>query len=92
MVLGAAGITIGNWIKVFSIAPDRFYVAFIGQCVSVSFIMLTYGLMGRFTAMWFGAKEISTAGVLSILGDQVITICTSAVIFYKIVSQYFYHV
>lgn len=73
MILGALGITAGNWIKVFSVAPDRFYIAFIGQCLSVSFIMLTYGLLGRFTAIWFGAKEISTAGVLAILGDQVST-------------------
>ncbi|XP_065215560.1 uncharacterized MFS-type transporter C09D4.1-like isoform X2 [Planococcus citri] len=70
MILGACGITVGNWIKVFSVAPDRFHVAFLGQCCSVSFLMMTYGLMGRFTAMWFGADEISTAGVLAILGDQ----------------------
>lgn len=71
MLLGAAGITVGNWIKAFSVAPDRFYMAFIGQCFSVSFLMLTFGLLGRFTATWFGAKEIATAGVLAILGDQV---------------------
>ncbi|XP_065215555.1 uncharacterized MFS-type transporter C09D4.1-like [Planococcus citri] len=70
MIVGALGITVGNWIKVLSVAPDRFQVAFIGQCVSVSFLMLTFGLLGRFTATWFGADEISTAGVLAILGDQ----------------------
>ncbi|XP_065215557.1 uncharacterized MFS-type transporter C09D4.1-like [Planococcus citri] len=70
MILGAFGITLGNWIKVFSVAPDRFYVAFLGQCCSVSFLMMSYGLMGRFTAIWFGADEISTAGALATLGDQ----------------------
>ena len=71
MILGAAGITLGNWIKFFSVAPNLFHIAFIGQCCSVSFLMLTFGLLGRFTAIWFGADEISTAGVLAIMGDQV---------------------
>ncbi|XP_065210607.1 uncharacterized MFS-type transporter C09D4.1-like isoform X2 [Planococcus citri] len=52
------------------VAPDRFYLAFIGQCCSASFLKLTYGLFGRFTAIWFGADEISTAGVLVVLGDH----------------------
>lgn len=71
MIIGATGVTIGTWIKVFSVAPDRFILVLIGQAFPAIFLILTFGLAARFTAVWFGAKEISIAGALALLGDQV---------------------
>ena len=43
----------------------------IGQMFVAAFSVFTYGLVGRFTALWFGSKEISRAGALTLFGDQV---------------------
>lgn len=58
-------------MKVFAVAEDRFTMLFIGQCFTGFFFTFSYSFVGRFTALWFGADEISTAGVLALLGDQV---------------------
>lgn len=71
MIIGATGVTIGTWIKVFSVAPDRFALVLIGQLFQAVFQILTFGLAARFTAVWFGADEISLAGALGLFGDQV---------------------
>ncbi|KAL6968901.1 hypothetical protein U1Q18_048315 [Sarracenia purpurea var. burkii] len=70
MVIGAAGISIGTWIKVFSVYPDRFYLALTAQSFQAIFQVLTFSLSARFTAIWFGANEISVAGALGLFGDQ----------------------
>lgn len=74
MIIGATGIAIGAWIKVFSVAPDRFIFVLIGQTFQAVFQILTFGLAARFTAIWFGASEISIAGALALFGDQVCAI------------------
>lgn len=43
----------------------------IGQSFQAVFQILTFGLSARFTAIWFGADEISIAGALGLFGDQV---------------------
>lgn len=63
---------LGSWLKLFSVVPDRFYVAFIAQTMEAIPAVFTYGLAARFTADWFGIHEISRAGALAIFGDQVI--------------------
>ena len=74
LILAAAGTAVGAVIKCFSVSPDRFYLVMIGQVFEGVFTTFTIGLIGRFTALWFGSQEISLAGALSLLGDQVNTI------------------
>lgn len=57
-----------------SVAPDKFYVLMIGQTLLAIFSVFTFGIAARFTAIWFGKDEISQAGALALLGDQVSTI------------------
>lgn len=71
MIIGATGIAIGTWIKVFSVHRDRFFMVLLGQSLQSVFLVLTFGLSARFTAIWFGADEISIAGALGLFGDQV---------------------
>ncbi|XP_065215553.1 uncharacterized MFS-type transporter C09D4.1-like isoform X2 [Planococcus citri] len=70
LIIGATGVTIGTWIKVFSVHRDRFFLVLIGQSFQAVFQILTFGLCARFTAIWFGANEISIAGALGLFGDQ----------------------
>ncbi|XP_065210558.1 uncharacterized MFS-type transporter C09D4.1-like [Planococcus citri] len=70
MIIGAAGITTGTWIKAFSVHPDSFYLALTGHFCQAIFQVMTFSLSARFTAIWFGAHEISTAGALGLFGDQ----------------------
>ena len=71
MILVTLGEAIGALIKAFSVSPDRFYVLMIGQVVIAISAAFTFGLVGYFTARWFGSKEISRAGAMTLLGDQV---------------------
>lgn len=71
MIIASLGMAIGTWIKVFSVNPDRFALVMIGQSFEAVFLLLTFGLAVRFTAIWFGANEISIAGSLALFGDQV---------------------
>ncbi|XP_065210559.1 uncharacterized MFS-type transporter C09D4.1-like [Planococcus citri] len=70
MIIGITGFTIGTWIKVFSVHRESFYLVLTGTAVQAGFQVLTFALSARFTAIWFGAHEISTAGALCLFGDQ----------------------
>ena len=69
--MGSTLCMIGSSIKAFSVSPDRFYVLMIGQMFSALSLVFTYSLVGRFSASWFSSEEISTAGALGCVGDQV---------------------
>lgn len=71
MIIATTGTFVGAWVKVFSVAPNRFYLVFIGQAFQAIFENATFCIAARFTAVWFGAKEISIAGALALFGDQV---------------------
>lgn len=71
MIIGTTGTFVGSWCKVFSVEPSRFHLVFIGQSLQAIFENITLSLAARFTAVWFGAKEISLAGSLALIGDQV---------------------
>lgn len=65
----------GAWIKLLSVAPDRFFLLMIGQVLeSISFAMC-YGMISLIPAMWFGSKEISFVGTLPIISTQVCIDC-----------------
>lgn len=63
--------TLGAWIKVFSVVPDRFLLAFIGQTLIAASYTFTFGVSANLIASWFGIHESSRASALSLLGDQV---------------------
>lgn len=69
--IAGGGICVGAWIKLFSVAPDRFYLVLVGQTFEAVFTIFTFSLAARFTAVWFGAHEISRAGAFALVGDQV---------------------
>lgn len=71
VLLGAAGTCVGAWIKVFSIAPDRFLITFIGQTVVAVAQTFILSLPARLAAVWFGQNEVSSACSIGVLGNQV---------------------
>ncbi|KAG7203314.1 hypothetical protein KM043_010403 [Ampulex compressa] len=69
-ILGAVGTALGSWIKVFSVAPDRFWVTFIGQtlvALSQTFIL---SVPARLAAVWFGPDQVSSACSIGVFGNQ----------------------
>ncbi|XP_012273389.1 feline leukemia virus subgroup C receptor-related protein 2 isoform X2 [Orussus abietinus] len=69
-VAGATGTALGAWIKVFSVAPDRFWVTFLGHtfaAISQTFIL---SLPARLAAVWFGPDQVSSACSIGVFGNQ----------------------
>ncbi|XP_018393182.1 PREDICTED: feline leukemia virus subgroup C receptor-related protein 2-like [Cyphomyrmex costatus] len=69
-IIGAGFNCLGAWIKTFSIQPDRFYVAFIGQSIVAFAQTMVLPLPGRVAAQWFPSTQLSTATSLGIFGNQ----------------------
>ncbi|EFN64115.1 Uncharacterized MFS-type transporter C09D4.1 [Camponotus floridanus] len=53
IILSSGLICLGSWIKIFSIHPDNFYIAFIGQAIVGFSQSLTIPTPGRLAAQWF---------------------------------------
>lgn len=59
-IVGCLVTTLGSWIKVLSVSPDRFYVTFIGQAliastqVSTWHIHLSIMILTDISALWRG--------------------------------------
>ncbi|KOX80776.1 putative MFS-type transporter C09D4.1 [Melipona quadrifasciata] len=67
---GAIGTTLGSWIKVFSVSPDRFWITFLGQslvALSQTFIL---SVPARLAAVWFGPDQVSSACSIGVFGNQ----------------------
>ncbi|XP_072755721.1 choline/ethanolamine transporter flvcr2a [Anoplolepis gracilipes] len=69
-ILGSGLSCLGAWIKTFSVHPDRFYIAFIGQSIVGFTMTLILPIPGRVAAQWFPSNELSTATCLGIFGNQ----------------------
>ncbi|XP_076762757.1 choline/ethanolamine transporter flvcr2a isoform X2 [Xylocopa sonorina] len=70
VLAGSIGTTIGSWIKVFSVSPDRFWITFIGQtlvAVSQAFVL---SVPARLAAVWFGPDQVSSACSIGVFGNQ----------------------
>ncbi|CAL1687172.1 unnamed protein product [Lasius platythorax] len=70
VIFGALGTALGSWIKVFSIATDRFWITFLGQslvAVSQTFVL---SVPARLAAVWFGPDQVSSACSIGVFGNQ----------------------
>ncbi|XP_032673896.1 uncharacterized MFS-type transporter C09D4.1 isoform X2 [Odontomachus brunneus] len=70
VIFGALGTALGSWIKVFSVATDRFWITFLGQtlvAVSQTFIL---SIPARLAAVWFGPDQVSSACSIGVFGNQ----------------------
>jgi hypothetical protein len=61
----------GAWLKVVSLAPDSFWLAFIGQALVGTAQVFIVGVPAQLAAVWFGPSQVSTACALGVIGNQV---------------------
>jgi hypothetical protein len=61
----------GAWLKVISITPDRFWLAFVGQALVGTSQVFILGVPAQLAAVWFGPRQVSTACALGVIGNQV---------------------
>lgn len=66
------GTCAGSWIKVGSVAPDRFWVGFLGQSVVALSQVFVLSVPARLAAVWFGPSQVSSACSIGVFGNQVI--------------------
>nr|CAH0103592.1 unnamed protein product [Daphnia galeata] len=71
LLLGAFGTTAGAWTNVMSVAPDRFYVALMGQTLSATAQVFLLGVSPNVAAVWFGPEQVSSACAVGVFGSQV---------------------
>ncbi|CAL4131180.1 unnamed protein product, partial [Meganyctiphanes norvegica] len=70
VLIGSCGTMVGAWIKCFSVAPDRFWVTFLGQFITAVSQIFILGIPPRLAAVWFGADQVSTACAVGVFGNQ----------------------
>lgn len=71
VLIGIAGTCLGAWIKVAAVAPDRFWVAFLGQSVVALSQIFILSIPARLAAVWFGPEQVSSACSIGVFGNQV---------------------
>lgn len=72
-LVGSAGTCLGAWIKLGSVSPDRFYVAFIGHSIVACSQVFVLSVPARLAAVWFGPDQVSSACSIGVFGNQVRT-------------------
>ncbi|KAF5283926.1 hypothetical protein FQR65_LT13687 [Abscondita terminalis] len=70
VLIGVTGTCIGTWIKVGSVAPDRFWVGFLGQTVIALSQVFILSVPARLAAVWFGPSQVSSACSIGVFGNQ----------------------
>ena len=68
---GAAVMVAGAWLKVLSVNPHRFWLAFLGQALVGTSQVFILGMPAQLAAVWFGPRQVSTACALGVIGNQV---------------------
>lgn len=68
---GAAVMVAGAWLKVISLDPDSFWLAFLGHAVVGTAQVFILGVPAQLAAVWFGPSQVSTACALGVIGNQV---------------------
>ncbi|XP_059476348.1 heme transporter FLVCR1 isoform X2 [Neocloeon triangulifer] len=69
-LVGSLGTCVGAWIKVLSVAPDRFWVSFVGQTIVAVSQVFILSVPSRLAAVWFGPKQVSSACAIGVFGNQ----------------------
>ncbi|CAF4421643.1 unnamed protein product [Rotaria socialis] len=69
---GAFLNSLGAIIKCFSVARDRWWVAFSGQLVCACAQSFTLGIPPYLAASWFGSRSVSTVTAIAVFGNQAI--------------------
>nr|CAH0103591.1 unnamed protein product [Daphnia galeata] len=70
LLIGSLGTAAGAWIKVFSVVPDRFYVALIGQTIAAISQVFVLSVPPNLAATWFGPDQVSSACSIGVFGNQ----------------------
>lgn len=70
LLIGSFGTAAGAWIKVLSVAPDRFYVALIGQTMAAISQVFILSVPPNIAATWFGSNQVSSACSIGVFGNQ----------------------
>lgn len=70
-MIGTFGTCIGAWIKVVSVFPGGFWLAFVGQSVVAFCQIFIISLSPKVAAVWFSSSEVSTACSIGCCGNQV---------------------
>lgn len=73
LLIGSLGTAAGAWVKVLSVAPDRFYVALIGQTIAAVSQVFVLSVPPNIAATWFGPDQVSSACSIGVFGNQVKT-------------------
>ncbi|XP_034942789.1 uncharacterized MFS-type transporter C09D4.1 isoform X2 [Chelonus insularis] len=69
-IAGGFGTALGTWVKVFSVAPDKFWLAFIGHTIVASSQTFVLSVPARLAAVWFGPDQVSSACSIGVFGNQ----------------------
>lgn len=54
-----------------SVAPDRFWVGFLGQTIVALSQVFILSVPARLAAVWFGPNQVSSACSIGVFGNQV---------------------
>ncbi|XP_059477086.1 uncharacterized MFS-type transporter C09D4.1-like [Neocloeon triangulifer] len=68
ILLAMGGTCLGSWVKVLSVAPDRFWVTFLGQTIVALSQMYVFSIATPLAATWFGPSQVSTACSIGVTG------------------------
>ncbi|XP_069694733.1 choline/ethanolamine transporter flvcr2b-like [Periplaneta americana] len=70
IILGTCGTAAGACIKIASVHPDLFWVTFVGQTLVAMSQVFMLSVPPTLAAIWFGAKEVSTACSIAVFGNM----------------------
>ncbi|KAG5869600.1 hypothetical protein JTB14_031641 [Gonioctena quinquepunctata] len=70
VIVGIVGTCVGSWVKVGSVSPDRFWLAFIGQTLIAFSQIFILSVPSRVAAVWFGPTQVSSACSIGVFGNQ----------------------
>nr|XP_023015485.1 uncharacterized MFS-type transporter C09D4.1-like [Leptinotarsa decemlineata]XP_023015486.1 uncharacterized MFS-type transporter C09D4.1-like [Leptinotarsa decemlineata] len=70
VIIGIVGTCAGAWVKVGSVSPDRFWLAFVGQTMIAFSQIFILSVPARVAAVWFGPTQVSSACSIGVFGNQ----------------------
>ncbi|XP_046583268.1 feline leukemia virus subgroup C receptor-related protein 1-like [Haliotis rubra] len=70
-IVGSFLNTMGAWLKVGALGPERFPVLMTGQVLCGLAEVFVVSIPPRLAAVWFGPDQVSTATSLGVFGNQI---------------------